>query len=182
MARFHLTCLALLSTLSPQPLQAQRAVEIRRAVTSTASIRVSGAFAELRIHGWKRDSAVITGSIPNDARFDGGFITSTTLSTGAKFYLETASGVPSGKLDLYVPAGARIWAKSGSATIDVEGVTGGLDLNIIGGSVHVAGSPHDSLSNRWMVPSPSTVLPDRDSKRRATASSSPAGARRGPVR
>ncbi|HEY7234488.1 MAG TPA: DUF4097 family beta strand repeat-containing protein [Gemmatimonadaceae bacterium] len=145
MARSQLTCLALLSALAlaSRALPAQRAVEIRRAVTSTASIRVTGAFAELHIHGWTRDSAVITGSIPNDARFDGGFMTSTTPSTGAKYYLETASGVPSGRLDLYVPAGARIWAKSGSATIDAEGVTGGLDLNIIGGSVHVAGSPHE---------------------------------------
>lgn len=123
--------------------EAQRTVEIRRAVAPTASIRISGAFAELIIHGWNRDSTVITGSIPTDARFDGGFVTSSTPSTGAKYYLETASGVPSGKLDLYVPAGARVWAKSGSARIEVDGVTGGLDLNIIGGSVHVTGAPHE---------------------------------------
>ncbi len=64
-------------------------------------------------------------------------------SPGAKFYLETSSGIPAGKLELRVPVSARVWAKSGSATIDVEGVTGGLDLNIIGGSVHVAGNPHE---------------------------------------
>ena len=124
-------------------LEAQRSVDIRRAVTPTVSVRISGGFAELTIHGWKKDSTVITGSIPNDARFDGGFVTSSTPSTGAKYYMETPSGVPSGKLDLYVPTGARVWAKSGSAKIDVEGVTGGLDLNIIGGSVHVKGDPHE---------------------------------------
>ena len=124
-------------------LEAQRPIEIRRAVAPTVSVRISGAFAELSIHGWKKDSTVITGSIPSDARFDGGFVTSSTPSTGAKYYMETPSGVPSGKLDLYVPAGARVWAKSGSAKIDVEGVTGGLDLNIIGGSVHVKGDPHE---------------------------------------
>lgn len=126
-----------------QASRAQRPVEIRRAVTPTASIRISGAFAELHIHGWKKDTAVITGSIPNDARFDGGFVTSSMPSTGAKYYLETATGVPSGTLDLYVPEGARVWAKSGSARIDVEGVTGGLDLNIIGGAVSVKGDPHE---------------------------------------
>jgi len=125
-------------------LHAQRVVDVRRAVTATASVRISGAFAELHIRGWSKDSVTITGTIPNDARFDGGFLTSTTgPSSGAKFYLETASGVPSGKLELRVPVGARVWAKSGSAAIDVEGVTGGLDLNIIGGSVRVAGSPHE---------------------------------------
>lgn len=134
---------ALIATGITHRLGAQRSVDIRRAVTPTASIRISGAFAELNIHGWKKDSTVITGSIPSDARFDGGFVTSSTPSTGAKYYMETPNGVPNGKLDLYVPAGARVWAKSGSAKIDVEGITGGLDLNIIGGSVHVKGDPHE---------------------------------------
>jgi hypothetical protein len=119
-------------------------VEIRRAVTATASVRIVGAFAELHIRGWNKDSVAITGTIPADARFDGGFLPpATAASPGAKFYLETASGTPSGKLELRVPAAARVWAKSGSATIDVEGVTGSLDLNIIGGAVHVNGNPHD---------------------------------------
>ena len=38
-----------------------------------------------------------------------------------------------GSLELFVPVGATVWAKSGSATIDVTGITGGLDLNIVGG-------------------------------------------------
>jgi len=125
-------------------LPAQRSVEMRRAVTPTASIRIMGSFADLRIRGWDKDSVAITGTIPADARFNGGFLSADkTSSPGAKFYLETASGVPAGKLELRVPAGARVWAKSGSATIDVEGVSGGLDLNIIGGSVVVRGRPHD---------------------------------------
>jgi hypothetical protein len=125
-------------------LHAQRTVEIRRAVTASASLRVTGAFAELRIRGWNKDSVVITGTVPNDARFDGGFMSSAAgPAPGAKFYLETAAGTPAGNLEMRVPAGARIWAKSGSATIDVAGVTGGLDLNIIGGSVHVVGNPHE---------------------------------------
>lgn len=139
--RVALVSLALCCTA--RATHAQRTIEIRRAVTPTVSIRISGAFAELSIHGWKKDSTVITGSIPSDARFDGGFVTSSTPSAGGKYYMETATGVPSGKLDLYVPEGARVWAKSGSAKIEAEGVTGGLDLNIIGGSVHVRGNPHE---------------------------------------
>ena len=135
---------ALAAVLGVPTLAAQRSVDIRRAVTPTASVRITGAFAELRIRGWTKDSAVITGSIPVDARFGGGFMSPTAAgSPGAKFYLETSSGIPAGKLELRVPVSARVWAKSGSATIDVEGVTGGLDLNIIGGSVHVAGNPHE---------------------------------------
>jgi len=124
--------------------ESQQAVELRRAVTSTASVRVSGSFAELHIRGWTKDSVVITGTVPNDAHFGGGFLTPTGgASPGAKFFLESPTGVPAGVLELRVPVGARVWAKAGSATIDAEGVTGGLDLNVIGGSVHVTGSPHE---------------------------------------
>src|SRR5438874_5354676 len=134
---------ALAVVLGAPKLHGQRPIDIRRAVTATASVRISGAFAELHIRGWNKDSVAITGTIPADARFDGGFLSPiAAVSAGAKFYLETSSGVPAGKLELRVPQGARVWAKSGSATIDVEGVTGGLDLNIIGGSVHVTGNPH----------------------------------------
>ena len=122
----------------------QQTVESRRAVTPTVSIRVSGTFDELRIRGWAKDSVVLTGSVPNDAHFAGGFLaTAGTASPGAKFYVESPSGVPAGTLELRVPVGARVWAKAGSATIDAEGVTGGLDLNVIGGSVHVTGSPRE---------------------------------------
>jgi hypothetical protein len=137
-----LTALGL--TCTAPALAAQRPVEIRRAVTPTASIRITGSFAELRIRGWNKDSVAISGTVPSDARFDGGFLPPNGgASPGAKFYLETPSGTPGGKLELHVPAGARVWAKSGSATIDADGVTGGLDLNIIGGSVHVGGKPHE---------------------------------------
>ena len=137
--------LAWLGVLAAAPsAESQQAVDSRRAVTSTPSVRISGTFAELRIRGWNKDSVVITGTVPNDTRFAGGFLAPAGgPSPGAKFYLESPTGVPAGTLELRVPAGARVWAKAGSATIDAEGVTGGLDLNVIGGSVHVAGAPHE---------------------------------------
>ena len=137
--------IASLGVLAAAPAaQSQQAVESRRAVTATPSVRISGTFAELRIRGWNKDSVVVTGTVPNDAHFAGGFLAPAGgPSPGAKFFVESQSGVPAGTLELRVPAGARVWAKAGSATIDAEGVTGGLDLNVIGGSVHVTGSPHD---------------------------------------
>jgi len=137
-----LVCLGVLAAASSAG--SQQTVESRRAVTPTASVRISGTFAELRIRGWNRDSVAITGTVPNDVHFAGGFLTTAgSASPGAKFYVESPTGVPAGTLELRVPAGARVWAKAGSATIDAEGVTGGLDLNVIGGSVHVAGSPRE---------------------------------------
>jgi len=134
----------LLLTAGPRTIAAQRAVDVRHAASPTVSLRILGSFAELRIRGWDKDSVALTGTVPTDARFDGGFLNGPGgASPGGKFYLESSSGTPSGKLELRVPVGARVWSKSGSATIDVDGVNGGLDLNIIGGSVRVAGRPHD---------------------------------------
>ena len=137
--------LAWFGILAAAPYAAsQQVVESRRAVTATASVRISGTFAELRIRGWNKDSVVITGTVPNDAHFAGGFLAPAGgPSPGAKFFVESPTGVPAGTLEIRVPAGARVWAKAGSATIDAEGVTGGLDLNVIGGSVHVTGSPRE---------------------------------------
>jgi DUF4097 and DUF4098 domain-containing protein YvlB len=42
---------------------------------------------------------------------------------------------------LRVPTRARVWAKSGSADVEVTGLIGGLDLNIVGGSARIACSP-----------------------------------------
>src|SRR3712207_8110138 len=47
---------------------------------------------------------------------------------GMKIYVEGARGpAPGSTLELRVPARARVWAKGGSADVEVTGVTGGLD-------------------------------------------------------
>ena len=125
---------------------ARQTIERRAPIARDASIRVAGAISSLKIIGWDHDSLAITGSAPADARFDGGVgaSTPTSPSRGAKFYLETYNGLfGGGNLELRVPHGARVWAKSGSATIEVTGVTGALDLNVVGGSVVVSSRPRE---------------------------------------
>jgi len=122
------------------------AVERRYAMAPDASIRVAGAISSLRIIGWDRDSLVITGTVPAGWRFDGGVAAAATgPSRGAKFYVEGGADAFStgAALEVRVPTRARVWAKSGSADMDVSGVAGGLDLNIVGGSVTVQGTPRE---------------------------------------
>jgi len=137
--------LALLLGTIAAPLSAQQKVDVRRAVTRDVYVRVNGAFASLKVTGWQKDSLVLTGTLPKEARLEGGVGgVSTTPSTGAKFYIEApASATITGTLELFVPDGATVWAKSGSANIDVTGMTGGLDLNIVGGSITVTGKPRE---------------------------------------
>ena len=122
---------------------AQQKVLQRFAVTPTASIRIFGDVGSLRIMGWDRDSVVLSGVLPNSARLDasrGGDIGKP--ATGMKIFVDIPRPpAPDARLEMRVPARARVWAKSGSADVEVTGITGGLDVNIVGGSVRVACSP-----------------------------------------
>ncbi|HEX9565803.1 MAG TPA: hypothetical protein VF981_17620 [Gemmatimonadaceae bacterium] len=132
--------------LATTPVPGQQKVDARVAVTRDVHVRINGAFGELRVTGWEKDSLVLTGLLPKDARLDGmGGMGGGPPAKGLKFYIEGSSrpGGASGSLELFVPFGATVWAKSGSARIAVQGVTGGLDLNIVGGSITVTGNPRE---------------------------------------
>lgn len=128
---------------SADAASAQQKTNQRFSVTPTASIRFFGDVGSLRIVGWDRDSVVLTGALPAGARLDasrGG--DPSKPSTGMKIFVEVPRApAPDAKLELRVPARARVWAKSGSADVEVVGLTGGVDVNIVGGSVRVACSP-----------------------------------------
>jgi DUF4097 and DUF4098 domain-containing protein YvlB len=66
-------------------------------------------------------------------------------SRGAKYYIDSPADVfpTAAVLEVRVPLRARVWTKCGSADIVVTGVSGGLDLNIVGGSVTVNSSPRE---------------------------------------
>jgi hypothetical protein len=134
---------AFLTGAAGHPLCAQQKTTQRYAVTPTASVRLFGDVRSLRIIGWDRDSVVVTAVLPTGARMDasrGGEIGRPSL--GMKIYVEVpGASAPTATVELRVPTRARVWAKSGSADVEVTGVAGGLDLNIVGGSVRVACSP-----------------------------------------
>lgn len=122
---------------------AQQKTDQRFSVTPAASIRFFGDVGSLRIVGWDRDSVVLTGTLPVGARLDasrGG--DPAKPSPGMKIFVEVPRApAPDARLELRVPARARVWAKSGSADVEVVGLTGGVDVNIVGGSVRVLCSP-----------------------------------------
>jgi len=120
--------------------------ERRAAIAADASVRVSGAITSLKIIGWDKDSLAMTGDMPSSWRFDGGVASSVSgPSRGAKFYFDNGTeSLPTGAIvTLRVPNRARVWSKSGSADVEVSNVTGGLDLNIVGGSVTVSSTPRE---------------------------------------
>jgi len=136
---------AALVAVLPLYLGAQQKAEHHVPVTPNASIRVTGSFATIRIVGWDRDTLAVTATLPPGTWVDGNFGETATPVSGVKMYLAGASetATPSATIELRVPMRARVWAKGSSTTIIAQGVTGGLDLNVIGGAVRVTGNPHE---------------------------------------
>jgi hypothetical protein len=132
--------------LWPLAAECQQKVDVRKAAAPDISVRISGTVASLRIVGTAVDSLIVTGTLPNAAHFQsfqGGKGQEPLM--GAKLYVDVPGdqAAAGGMLEVRVPARARVWAKAGNATIDATGVTGGLDLNIVGGSVRVSSSPRE---------------------------------------
>jgi hypothetical protein len=129
--------------LAPAMAWAQQPVLRGHAASSEVSVRLVAAAGSVRVVGWERDSVELSGSVPVGSRVE--FASSEGVAKGMKMYVEAPSErtARDGRLVLRVPAGARVWVKTGSADIDVIGVTGGLDLNVVGGSITVHGNPRE---------------------------------------
>lgn len=145
-SRFLLLLSVLTIAAPAAPAAAQTKVDIRRSATPTVSVRLSGTFSGLKIIGWDLDSIALTGAVSAGNRLEGGPLNATGPVQGMKFFIETSEGATgANKLELRVPRRARVWIKTGSADIDCESVSGGLDLNIVGGSVTVSGKPRELI-------------------------------------
>jgi hypothetical protein len=62
-------------------------------------------------------------------------------ASAAKLYLDGPDRiVPKGAfIELFVPAGARVWVKGGTGEVDATGVQGELNITMVGGMVRVNG-------------------------------------------
>ena len=138
---------ALTALLSAPPIAAQSKIDIHRAAKPNVSLRLSGGFNSVKVIAWQHDSIAITGSVGAGSRFEGGPLQVTGPLTGMKFFVETENeaSIAANRIEMRVPRDARVWIKTGSAQVDVQGVAGGLDLNIIGGSVTVTGKPRELI-------------------------------------
>jgi hypothetical protein len=120
-------------------------INYRQSAAPDVAVRLVGSFAKLRVTAWDRDSISLTGEMPYGADLSG-------LVSGEPLRIQRTklnfSGTPdahtppAGTLELRVPIRARVQIRGGTADVSVTGVGGELDLNVVGGSVHVAGSPH----------------------------------------
>jgi len=132
-AALALVCCAL-------PIGAQSKVERKIPLGMEGALRVVNMVGSVIVHGWNKDTVLVRGSLgPGDKFFAGGGY------TGVKMFVESENDRDPrpAKLELWVPARVKLWIKTATANIDVNDVTGGLDLYVVSGTITVSGSPHD---------------------------------------
>ena len=125
---------------SASPLAAQSKVERKIPLGMEGALRIVNMVGSVVVHGWNKDTVLVRGSLgPGDKFFAGGGY------TGAKMFVESENDRDPrpAKLELWVPARVRLWIKTATANIDVNDVTGGLDLYVVSGTITVDGSPHE---------------------------------------
>ena len=126
--------LAFVLVLLARQVTAQARIDERWPLDSGGSVRIVSRFGRLRLLGWDADSLAVSGRLESGTgRF------SATGDTHVR-KLDAASRAD---LEVRVPRGATVWVKSATASIEVEGVDGTLDLSSEGGTIRVLGTPRD---------------------------------------
>ncbi|HTD84056.1 MAG TPA: DUF4097 family beta strand repeat-containing protein [Gemmatimonadaceae bacterium] len=128
------------SLLIASPLAAQKKIERRIPLGMEGAFRVMNMVGSVVIHGWNKDTVLVRGTLaPGDQFYAGGGY------TGAKMFIESANehDPKPTNLEIWVPARIRLWVKTATANIEVQGVDGGLDLYTVSATIDVTGSPRE---------------------------------------
>ena len=130
-----------------QQRPAEQAISRRFPLAADGSVRVYLLAGRVRVVGSDTDSVIVTGTVPGGQSFRGG-----GSVRGVKLGVWDEDAPPGGppgavgaaQLEVRVPRRSRVWVKAAQeADVEVSGVVGGLDLNVVAGSVRVRGSPRE---------------------------------------
>lgn len=134
--RIFLTLAVVLLTATS--LHAQAGVDRTLPLDSDGAIRVYALTGSVTVRGWDRATVSIRGELGAGNRLHAG-----GGGSAVKAFVESSDDrnpQPS-RLEIMVPARARVWIKTATATVTVSGVSGGVDAYVIGGLIRVTGSP-----------------------------------------
>jgi hypothetical protein len=130
----------LAATTLATPLSAQKKIERRLAVGMEGALRIHNMVGSVIVHGWNKDTVLVRGTLGEGDEFHMG-----GNYTGAKMFVESSNdrNPKPTRLEVWVPARVRLWVKTATASIDVSGVSGGLDLYVVSGTIDVTGNPRE---------------------------------------
>ncbi len=117
-------------------------VKVSRGVHLDAdgAVRIYNLGGSVKVIGWNRDSVAVRGSAGKGSTFHMG-----GNHAGMKMFVEDADerNPSPANLEIWVPLKTKLWVKTATASIDVSGVSGSLDLYVVSGNIGVTGNPSD---------------------------------------
>jgi hypothetical protein len=130
----------LAATTLATPLSAQKKIERRLAVGMEGALRIHNMVGSVIVHGWNKDTVLVRVTLAEGDEFHMG-----GNYTGGKMFVESSNdrNPKPTRLEVWVPARVRLWVKTATASIDVSGVSGGLDLYVVSGTIDVTGNPRE---------------------------------------
>lgn len=132
---------ALLALALPFSATAQQQVDSRHAVNPEANLRIyMETGGTIRIAGWAKDSVVFSGT--SDAGLPELEFGTAQDGKAAKGGIWTdKKGKGAVDLDIRIPEGATVWVKTTGASVQIDDVSGGVDVYTVSGDVTFTGSP-----------------------------------------
>lgn len=132
---------AILATVLPPAATAQTRVDSRHAVHSDSYVRIyMETEGTVRISGWGKDSVAFSGmadeSLP---ALEFGIAKEGKAAKGGIWTDKTGKGAVD--LDIFVPGGATVWVKTTGASVQIDDVSGGVDVYTVSGDVTFTGNP-----------------------------------------
>lgn len=121
---------------------AQRSIDERRPMPPDGFVRIFMLNGTVTVKGWDKDSIAVMGTVYESADERFGFGVS-GKSAKMGLWNETNEKLKPSNITVYVPPRTSVWAKTNDSNISVSGVTGGLDLFSVSGSIDVAGNPRE---------------------------------------
>lgn len=136
-----LAILLLAGFVSASPALAQGSdVDQRRQAARDGTVKITNAVGTVRVTGWDRDTVWVAGRLGSTA--DRLEFSTTDRETRIRVVLPSDSHVLAGSLlEIRVPRGSHIAARTSAADIDVKDVDGAVDLESVSGSITVTGHP-----------------------------------------
>jgi len=123
-------------------------VERKLAIDPDASIRIYNLNGSVRVEGWDRDTISVVATIGDPLKnrfFFGGGVHGAKMGIESPMELDQAPA----HLIVKVPTRARLWIKAATASIDLSGLEGGVDVSSTSGNIRFEGNP-DQLNLETM--------------------------------
>ena len=132
---------ALLALALPFSATAQQQVDSRHAVNPDANLRIyMETGGTIRIAGWAKDSVVFSGTADAGLpELEFGIAKEGKAAKGGIWTDKKGKGAVD--LDIRIPEGATLWVKTTGASVQIDDVSGGVDVYTVSGNVTFTGSP-----------------------------------------